>query len=327
MTRSYPPSSPACPFETLSGGGEHIPVLLREAVDALDIREDGIYVDATFGRGGHARAILQHLSEVGRLLAMDRDPVAVKAAEDLCRRDPRFRVEQGSFERLAEMVGRFGYMGQVNGVLLDLGVSSSQLDDASRGFSFMRDGPLDMRMDPTQGQTAAAWLAQASAEEISRVLHLFGEERFARRIAQTLVQARAQAPILTTRCLADLVAKVIPSREPGKHPATRSFQAIRIHINQELEALQSCLERVLEILAIGGRLVVISFHSLEDRIVKRFMRDQEQDKRFPPDLPVTREQLCSRLRVLGRPIRPNAEEVGANPRARSAILRVAEKTA
>jgi len=307
--------------------GEHRPVLLEEALTALNIRADGRYVDGTFGRGGHSGAILARLGPEGRLLALDKDPAAVAEGERRFGDDPRFVIRQTSFAEIGEVTRTLGWLGKVDGILLDLGVSSPQLDDAERGFSFRHDGPLDMRMDPTRGPSAAEWLAEASEQEIARVLKEYGEERFARRIARAIVQARAEVPIETTGRLASIVAAAVPNREPGKDPATRSFQAIRIFINRELADLQAFLDQVLAVLAPGGRLAVISFHSLEDRLVKRFIREQEKGDRFPPDLPVTAAQLQPRLRAVGKPIRPSETEVRENPRARSAILRVAERLA
>ncbi len=305
--------------------GAHRPVLLEEALTALNIRADGQYVDGTFGRGGHSGAILDRLGPQGRLLALDKDPAAVAEGERRFGDDPRFTIRQTSFAGIGEVARTLGWLGRVDGILLDLGVSSPQLDDAARGFSFRHDGPLDMRMDPTSGPSAADWLAMAGEAEIARVLKEYGEERFARRIARAIVRARAEAPITTTGRLAAIVAAAVPTREPGKDPATRSFQAIRIFINRELEDLQAFLDQVLAVLAPGGRLAVISFHSLEDRLVKRFIREQEKGDRFPPDMPVTVAQLQPKLRAVGKPIRPTETEVRENPRARSAILRVAER--
>jgi 16S rRNA (cytosine1402-N4)-methyltransferase len=303
----------------------HRPVLLQASVEALAIKPAGIYLDGTFGRGGHSRQILQRLSAQGRLIAMDQDPEAVAFAHKMLAGDGRFHIIQESFARLSQVARQAQVMGQVDGILLDLGVSSPQLDQPSRGFSFLQDGPLDMRMDPSTGQTAAAWLAAASVGEIAAVLREYGEERHAKRIARAITQARALEPIRTTRALAEIVSQANPSWEKGKHPATRSFQAIRIFINEELEALQQCLEQSLDVLAPGGRLVVISFHSLEDRRVKRFLRKHTIGDPFPPGLPVTQAQLHPRLRVLGKPVRPDAQELRTNPRARSAIMRIAER--
>jgi 16S rRNA (cytosine1402-N4)-methyltransferase len=303
----------------------HQPVLLEEALQGLNIKSDGIYVDGTFGRGGHATALLSRLGASGRLLALDKDPQAIAEAERCIGKDERFTLRQSSFADLKETTRTLGWLGQVDGILLDLGVSSPQLDDASRGFSFQQDGPLDMRMNPDAGQSAAEWLAGAREQDIVKVLKEYGEERFARRIAWAILKTRSEQPITTTGQLAAIVAAAVPSREPGKDPATRSFQAIRIFINHELDDLQACLTQVLDVLKPGGRLVVISFHSLEDRLVKRFIREQEKGDRFPPDMPVTHIQLNPRLRAVGKPVRPAEAEIRANPRARSAIMRVAER--
>jgi 16S rRNA (cytosine1402-N4)-methyltransferase len=306
---------------------EHQPVLLEEAVQGLDLKADGKYVDGTFGRGGHSGAILARLGPQGRLLALDKDPAAIEVARQRFGDDPRFLIRQDSFANLKQQVDSLGWLGQVDGILLDLGVSSPQLDEAARGFSFQQEGPLDMRMDTRQGPTAAEWLAQAPEQEIARVLKDYGEERFAKRIARAIVRARSEQPVDTTGKLAAIVAAAVPTREPGKDPATRSFQAIRIYINHELEDLEACLAQVLDILKPGGRLVVISFHSLEDRLVKRFIRDQSRGDGFPPDLPVTHLQVSQqhRLRPVGKPVRAGEEELARNPRARSAIMRVAER--
>ena len=304
----------------------HRPVLLEEALAGLDVRPDGCYLDGTFGRGGHAGAILERLGEEGRLLALDKDPEAVAYGRQRFGRDRRFHIHQGSFAAMAAQVAALGWEG-VDGILLDLGVSSPQLDRAERGFSFLQDGPLDMRMDPDSGVSAADWLAGASESDIVRVLKEYGEERFARRIARAILEQREQAPIRTTGRLAEIVAAAVPVKEKGKHPATRSFQAIRIHLNRELEELAAFLQQVTGVLRPGGRLVVISFHSLEDRMVKRFIREQSRGDRFPPGLPVTRDQLQPKLRPVGRAVRPGEAEVAANPRARSAVLRVAERLA
>ncbi len=306
---------------------EHHSVLLRPSLEALRVDPAGVYMDGTFGRGGHSRLILAALGEKGRLIAIDRDPEAVAYGQAHFADDSRFSIVHGSFAMLADVAQQAGVMGRVDGVLLDLGVSSPQLDQAERGFSFGKSGPLDMRMDPTRGPSAAQWLAQAEANEIADVLKEYGEERHARRIARAIVAARVQAPITTTQRLAEVVSQANPSWEKGKHPATRSFQAIRIHINGELEAIKACLNQVIDVLALGGRLAVISFHSLEDRLVKRFMREQAKGDRFPPGVPVRQDQLQPRLRLVGKAIHPDAAEVEANPRARSAVLRVAERTA
>jgi 16S rRNA (cytosine1402-N4)-methyltransferase len=304
---------------------QHRPVLLEECVEALAVRPDGCYVDGTFGRGGHSRAILARLGPAGRLLGLDRDPEALAAGQELADQDPRFSMERGRFAELGAVAERAGLSGRIHGILLDIGVSSPQLDDPARGFSFSADGPLDMRMDPDSGESAAEWLAVASEAEIARVLRELGEERFAGRIARALVQARLRGPIRSTRALATLCEAAVPTREPGKHPATRSFQAIRIHINRELEELATCLAQVCDLLAAGGRLAVISFHSLEDRIVKRFIRDQARGERFPRGVPVTAAEAHPRLRPIGRAIHASPAEVAANPRSRSAVLRVAER--
>ncbi|MDH3830591.1 MAG: 16S rRNA (cytosine(1402)-N(4))-methyltransferase RsmH [Gammaproteobacteria bacterium] len=303
----------------------HQPVLLAEVLTGLSIKPDGIYVDGTFGRGGHAGAILAVLGPEGRLLAMDRDPEAIRSAEQQFGDDPRFEIEQGAFTMLSNMIAQRQLQGRVNGLLLDLGVSSPQLDDASRGFSFSEDGPLDMRMDPASGTSAAKWLETASESEISRVLKTYGEERFSRRIARSIVATRHEAPLQTTRQLAELVAAAVPVREKNKHPATRSFQAIRIFINSELDEITAVLDQVIEVLAPQGRLAVISFHSLEDRIVKRFIRDEYRGEQAPPELPLAGMDYVPRLKPLGKAIRASEAEVHDNPRARSAVLRVAER--
>ncbi|MCU7870431.1 MAG: 16S rRNA (cytosine(1402)-N(4))-methyltransferase RsmH [Candidatus Thiodiazotropha sp. (ex Lucinoma borealis)] len=304
---------------------EHFSVLLQPSIEALRIDPAGVYLDGTFGRGGHSRLILDALDNQGRLIAIDRDPDAVTYGRKQFGQDARFHIVQESFAVLADVAEQVGVMGQVDGILLDLGVSSPQLDQAERGFSFTKDGPLDMRMDPNSGMSAAAWLAQAEMKEIGKVLKEYGEERHAKRIARAIVEARDIRPITTTLQLADIVSQANPSWEKGKHPATRSFQAIRIFINGELDALQKSLQRILDVLVVGGRLVVISFHSLEDRLVKRFMREQARGDRFPPGVPVTQDQLQPRLRLVGKAIRPSAEEIEINPRSRSAVLRVAER--
>jgi 16S rRNA (cytosine1402-N4)-methyltransferase len=306
---------------------EHRPVLFDEVLEALNIRPDGIYLDGTFGRGGHSAAILELLGENGRLLAMDKDPQAVAVAQQRFTDDPRFTIVRGSYTMLELEVEKHGWQGKVDGILLDLGVSSPQLDDPGRGFSFRHDGPLDMRMDPDSGVSAAEWLAEAKEAEIARVLKEYGEERFAKRIARAIVHERAQSPITTTARLAKIVAEANPKWERDKHPATRSFQAIRIFINSELDELEQVLEQAVRMLAPGGRLAVISFHSLEDRRVKRFIRDEARGGDFPPDLPVTDAQLQRRLRAVGRDIRAGEAELVSNPRARSAVLRVAERLA
>jgi len=305
----------------------HQPVLLAETLAALDIKPNKYYVDGAFGRGGHAAVILERLGPEGRLLALDRDPAAEACATARFGDDHRFAFVRRPFSQLAEVVAERGWTGQVHGLLLDLGVSSPQLDDPARGFSFSRDGPLDMRMDPTTGVSAAEWLAQVNEKELARVFAEFGEERFHRRIARAIVAARQQAPIVSTARLAELIAAAAPTREPGKHPATRAFQAIRIVVNDELGELSAVLLQSVQILAPGGRLAVISFHSLEDRMVKQFLREQVHGQEWPLDLPVTGSPAGMTLRMAGRPVRPSAAEVAANPRARSALLRVAERLA
>jgi 16S rRNA (cytosine1402-N4)-methyltransferase len=303
--------------------GSHTAVLLEQAVEGLKVRGDGCYVDCTFGRGGHSRAILAKLGRAGRLVALDRDPQAVAAGGEIS--DRRFRMLHGRFSRLAELAAGAG-VAAADGILLDLGMSSAQLDDPVRGFSFRFDAPLDMRMDPGAGITAAEWLARASEQEIREVIRNHGEERFAKSIAAAIVAARARGPVGNTRQLAALVAKAVPTREPQQDPATRTFQALRIHINQELEELSLALPQCVELLRPGGRLVVISFHSLEDRIVKRFLRDNARADSLPARLPLRARDLPRpRLALVGRATRPAAAEVAANPRARSAVMRIAEK--
>jgi 16S rRNA (cytosine1402-N4)-methyltransferase len=303
--------------------GSHRTVLLDEAVDGLNVRADGTYVDCTYGRGGHSRLILARLGARGRLIALDRDPVAVEAGKEM--RDERFTILHGAFGQLRAVLARAGVT-TADGVLLDLGVSSPQLDEAERGFSFRHDAPLDMRMDTSTGITAAEWLATASANEIREVIRNYGEERFAKQIAAAIVAARAREPVRTTRQLAAIVAAAVPTREPRQDPATRTFQALRIHVNQELEELSLALPQCAELLAPSGRLVVISFHSLEDRIVKRYMRNESQADRLPARLPVRASELPQpRMRLVGRAVRPGEAEVTANPRARSAVMRVAER--
>ncbi len=308
----------------------HRPVLLREVLQALAVREGGVYVDATFGRGGHAAAVLERLGPRGRLLAIDRDPEAARTAASWAARDPRIAWRQESFAMLERIAEEEGVAGAVAGILLDLGVSSPQLEDPARGFSFRREGPLDMRMDPGRGESAAAWLARAPEAEIARVLRRYGEEPAAGRIARAIARARERAPLATTWELARVVEEAVGSGARGRrvrhHPATRTFQAIRIHINRELEALEAVLPQAVRILAPGGRLVVISFHSLEDRLVKRFLREEARG-RVPPGVPLPAERIRPRLRLVGRAVRASAAEVAANPRARSAVLRAAERTA
>ncbi len=304
---------------------KHLTVLRDEAVAALIGDEQGRYVDGTFGRGGHSRLILQQLGPQGRLLGVDKDPRAIEAGNSLAAEDGRFSIARGSFADFDRFVEQAAWGDGVDGVLLDLGVSSPQLDQAERGFSFLRDGELDMRMDTENGLSAADWLAVAEEADIARVLKEYGEERFAKRISRAIVSARQEQPILRTLQLAKIVAEANPSWEKHKHPATRAFQAIRIYINNELGDLERLLEKVVERLRPGGRLVVISFHSLEDRIVKRFMRRQAQGESVPAYLPVTDDQVGRTMRLVGKAVKPSEQEVTANPRARSAVMRVAEK--
>jgi len=302
----------------------HRPVLLAEAIEALGTRPEGIYVDATFGRGGHTRAILARLGAHGRVIALDRDPEAVAAAAALD--DARLTMRHAPFSRLTQVLSEAG-IARVDGVLFDLGVSLSQLERAERGFSFRSDAPLDMRMDPTRGETAAEWLVRAGEAELRGVIKNYGEERFAGPIAKAIVRARARGGIRTTVELARVVAAAVRTRERGQDPATRTFQAVRIHVNQELAELSLALPQALERLAPGGRLAVISFHSLEDRIVKRFFRGEARPQ-LPERLPVKATEMPQpRLKLVGRAVRPSAREANANPRARSALLRVAEKLA
>jgi len=307
--------------------GAHLPVMLAEVLAGLSIEPEGFYLDCTFGRGGHSRAILERLGDNGCLLALDKDRAAVDSNEaKTLLEDARFAIEQGSYAELQKRVERHGAMGQVAGILMDLGVSSPQLDEAERGFSFIRDGVLDMRMDTSCGMTASEWLSRVAEGELVRVLRLYGEERYARRIARAVVKARAAGPIATTLQLAALIEKAVPTREKTKHPATRSFQAIRIAINRELEELEQALPQAVAALKPGGRLAVISFHSLEDRIVKRFMREEEKGKTSPPNLPLVIGHR-PRLKRVGKAQMPSEAEVAVNPRARSAVLRVAERVA
>jgi 16S rRNA (cytosine1402-N4)-methyltransferase len=309
---------------------QHISVLLNESIDGLAIKPDGIYIDGTFGRGGHSRTILSHLGEQGRLYSIDRDPTAIAEAKTID--DPRFTIIHGPFSGMAEYAEQYGIAGKVDGVLLDLGVSSPQLDDAERGFSFMKDGPLDMRMDPTSGISASQWLAEADAEDISWVLKQFGEEKFAWRIAKAIVAHREdeeKEPLTRTSQLAQLIADVSPTREKKKHPATRSFQAIRIYINSELEEIDTALKGASDILGPEGRLSVISFHSLEDRMVKRFMRKESKGPQVPHGIPMTEDQIkalgSAKLKTVGKAIMPSKQEVEMNPRSRSSVLRIAQK--
>ena len=303
----------------------HVTVLLEEAVDGLAVKSDGVYVDGTFGRGGHSRAILARLGPAGRLLAMDRDPDAIAAGRALAG-DPRFSLAHAAFSELAEVARDHG-VSEADGILFDLGISSPQIDTPERGFSFRHQAPLDMRMDTTRGVSAADWLNSAPEDEIARVVRDYGEERFAKSVAKAIVAARASEPIATTRQLAEIVADAVRTRERGQDPATRTFQAVRIHVNRELEELAGALPRAVDLLRPGGRLAVISFHSLEDRMVKQFMRAEAKGEELPPEIPVPAGALKGgRLRLVGRAIRPTAAEIARNPRARSAVLRVAERT-
>lgn len=303
----------------------HIPVLLHEALDALCIRSDGIYLDCTFGRGGHSRAILASLDEGGRLIGFDRDPSAVAAAQDLAKKDSRFEIVHTAFSELESALDSIA-IARVHGVLMDLGVSSPQLDQAERGFSFQVDGPLDMRMDPTSGQSAADWIARADTDEIADVLWVLGEERFSRKIARAIAEARKVEPIVTTAQLSKIVSDAQPKKDQNKHPATRTFQAIRLHINEELSEVEQGLEAAVKRLEVGGRLAVISFHSLEDRLVKRALRDASRLPQGDPRMPLPDSVTKPRMRLMGKAIKAGTGELGMNPRARSAVLRVAERT-
>ena len=306
----------------------HKTVLLDEAVELLIQDDSGCYMDGTFGRGGHSGLILQHLAPDGALQAFDKDPEAIAVANAMQADDGRLQIAQTSFANMQDVAQQRGWHGQVDGVLRDLGVSSPQLDDPERGFSFMHDGPLDMRMNPDVGESAATWLARAEADEIADALYHYGEERFSRRMARAIIEQREKQPITRTKQLAEIISTANPKWEKGKHPATRAFQGIRIHINRELGDLEDGLQAALDVLKPGGRMVVISFHSLEDRIVKRFMRNMAQgDSHLPPGVPFTEDQLNKRLKLIGKARKPSKAEVDANPRARSAVMRVAEKLA
>ncbi len=303
----------------------HATVLLNEAVEALEVKPEGVYVDCTFGRGGHSRLILSKLGAHGKLIAFDKDPMAIAAGQAI--QDARFQMVHSGFEHLSEVLRELG-VEKVDGVLLDLGVSSPQLDDEQRGFSFRFDAPLDMRMDTSSGQTAAEWLAVADEGELAEVIRDYGEERFARQVARAIVTARQERAILTTKQLGEVIARTVRTREPGKNPATRTFQAIRIYINRELEELESVLPQCVAYLKTGGRMAVISFHSLEDRMVKQFMRDMAQGDKVPKSVPIRAADVPQgKLRLIGKPIHASAAEVAVNPRARSAVLRVAERLA
>ncbi len=303
----------------------HIPVLLKEVVQALDLADREVVVDATWGRGGHAREMLKVLPASARLIVIDRDADAVTHARTFSRDDPRIEVVHSSFSRLKSILRDKNLLGEVDAILFDLGVSSPQLDQPERGFSFSHDGPLDMRMDQSEGTPAVDWMKQVKEDELVKTLQRFGEEKFARRIARSIKQALSRGDIGTTAELSKLVSDAVPVKEKRKHPATRTFQAIRIAVNQELQELESALPQALDALAAGGRLVVISFHSLEDRMVKRFLREQSKGDPWPADLPVTSDMLKPRLSLVGKPVRATPDEIGRNPRARSAVMRVARK--
>ena len=305
----------------------HTPVLYIEALQALNIRPGERYLDATFGRGGHSQGILNSLGEAGRLFAMDKDPRAADLATGFCTQEPRLVFRKGSFANMDDFLREESVYGDLDGIFMDLGVSSPQLNNPERGFSFSHDGPLDMRMDTSAGVTARQWLKSASQADIKKILRDYGEERYAGRIARAIVQARAESEITTTFKLADIVRAAIPHWERGKDPATRSFQALRIEINQELKELEVGLEHSIHALRPGGRLVVISFHSLEDRIVKRFMRDRARPAPQPRRTPPRLDPFYAELKIVGKPLRPQPSEIISNPRARSAIMRVAEKRA
>lgn len=305
----------------------HETVLLQPAVDALVTDPAGFYVDGTFGRGGHCRLILERISQAGTVLGIDKDPQAIEAGLTLMEQDKRFSIRQGSFDELDTLLVDMGIATGVDGILLDLGVSSPQLDDAARGFSFTQDGPLDMRMDPHAGVSAAEWLASAAEQDIADVIYRYGEDRFSRRIARAIIKERAVTPINRTLQLAEIVKQANPAWERHKHPATRAFQAIRIYINRELVSLENMLGKALDALKPGGRMVVISFHSLEDRLVKQFIQKQSKGDDFPRDLPVPVSALSPKLIKIGKAVKPSEEEIRHNPRARSAVMRVAEKPA
>jgi len=309
--------------------GEHAPVLHAEVMAALEIKPDGRYVDGTYGRGGHAHSILAGLGADGRLIIMDRDPQAIADAHETIGSDGRVTIIHDDYANMRSRIDELDLLEQIDGILLDLGVSSPQLDDAGRGFSFQHNGPLDMRMNPGQGESAADWLAQADEAEIARVLWEYGEERHSRRIAKKIVEVRQSHAIEDTATLAALISEIVPRPKNNRHPATRSFQAVRIHINQELEQIQRLLESVLDILKIGGRLLIISFHSLEDRLVKRFFKAHSTRGKIPRGLPLRDSEIPSniRLKLKTKGIKAGAGELASNPRARSAVLRIAERAA
>lgn len=310
----------------MSSQFSHNSVLLEETIDALNIKADGTYLDATFGRGGHSRAILERLGKDGRLIAFDRDIEAITAAQSLTS-DPRFSIHHCAFANLKVVINDLGLYGLIDGILMDIGVSSPQLDDASRGFSFQKDGPLDMRMDTGSGVSAAEWLNSASLEEIATVIKQYGEEKFGTRIAHAVLEYRANKPLETTAEFAKLIDQAVPVKDKYKHPATRAFQGVRIFINGELKQLELGLSESIDILKPSGRLAVISFHSLEDRMVKRFFKSKSQGKKYPAKLPIMQVEadVGKQVRIIGKPVKPSEQEVKTNPRARSSVLRVAEK--
>ena len=305
---------------------QHIPVLKREVIAGLNIQPNGVYVDATVGRCGHAQAIVQQLDENGRLVGFDRDSQAIELAQETFAADARVQLFHSEFDRMSMVLNEFAEVEKVDGVLMDLGVSSPQLDQAERGFSFMRDGELDMRMDNTTGESAADWLARVEESDLVKVLFELGEEKFARRIARAIVLTRGDTKIDSTLQLASIIEQSIPKKDKHKHPATRTFQAIRLHVNQELNQVNNALPQAVKLLNEGGRLAVISFHSLEDRIVKRFMRRLSTPNLPPKNIPVTADAYLTPLRTIGRAIKPSVEEVSENPRSRSSVLRIAERT-
>lgn len=311
----------------MTGESSHETVLIAEAIDALSIRKEGTYVDATFGRGGHSRLILENLSAKGRLIIFDKDPEAIEVATQIREKDERLHIAHAAFGDLEEQLNSLGEHEGVDGILFDLGVSSPQLDNAARGFSFLRDGPLDMRMNPMEGQSAEQWINSAAETEIADVLYQYGEERHSRRMARRVILERAEKRITTTGELAEIIKEANPAWERDKHPATRAFQGIRIFINDELGELERGLEQALKMLKVGGRLVVISFHSLEDRMVKRFIALQAKGDNYPRGLPIPQEMLSPKLKPIGKRIKASALEVDRNTRSRSAVMRVAEKIA
>lgn len=309
----------------MSTSYSHETVLLREAVDALAIKSDGLYIDGTYGRGGHSILLLEQLGLQGRLIGIDKDPLAILHGNKIQKQDHRLSMSQGSFANIHSLAQDGNYLGQVDGVLLDLGVSSPQIDDPDRGFSFLRDGPLDMRMDQSRGQSAAEWLQTAELDEITEVIKRFGEEKFGKRIATAVVEQRKERPLTTTHQFVELIDQAVPVKDKYKHPATRTFQGVRIFINNELSDLERALDGILEVLKPGGRMVIISFHSLEDRIVKRFIRKHVQGDQYPKGVPILEEQLNKRLKAIGKAVKASKEQIQENPRARSAVMRIAEK--